>query len=318
MTIQSGQNVVMSMAVESSYGNGDGSGNNPAGNWDIIPFNTASLTFAQANFESQQITGDREVHDVIMGGHSVSGDISFHLNNQASIVTMINAVLGDITSSNAVNSVGSTRSSYAIEQNFKDLGAGNDVHVFAGCEFNTFNMTIPADGLIECTVGVVGSTLSTFTATEGGTVAGIVDTVNPFHSSDVKITLDGGSTAETVITDLTLNIDNGISTTNSVGSKLPIQGGIGKCRVTGSLTAHFANTTLFDSFKTSTAKDLTIQFGANSGATSMLFDMSRILLTTGAVEVGGEGLLTVSCDFVAMRNDSNNQSTISIDTDLSG
>ena len=50
----------------------------------------------------------------------------------------------------------------------------------------------------------------------------------------------------------------------------------------------------------------------------MLFDMSRILLTTGAVEVGGEGLLTVSCDFVAMRNDSNNQSTISIDTDLSG
>ena len=231
---------------------------------------------------------------------------------------MINAVLGDITSSNAVNSVGSTRSSYAIEQNFKDLGAGNDVHVFAGCEFNTFNMTIPADGLIECTVGVVGSTLSTFTATEGGTVAGIVDTVNPFHSSDVKITLDGGSTAETVITDLTLNIDNGISTTNSVGSKLPIQGGIGKCRVTGSLTAHFANTTLFDSFKTSTAKDLTIQFGANSGATSMLFDMSRILLTTGAVEVGGEGLLTVSCDFVAMRNDSNNQSTISIDTDLSG
>ena len=49
--------------------------------------------------------------------------------------------------------------------------------------------------------------------------------------------------------------------------------------------------------------------------TGKTFTMAKIIYTTGAVEVGGEGLLSVSMDFVAVTNGT--ASTLVIDTDLS-
>ena len=310
MTIASGTNVVVGFELEATYGTA-ATGND----YEIIPFKSASLSLAKTNHESAVITGNRELQDVIMGAHSVTGEISFDLAHQPAYITMLQGVLGDSSLSGGAMQIGSERQSYTIVQDFgTDLSGGDDAHVYTGCEFNNFSMSIPADGLIECSVGIVGATMTTETAgndadpDDGG--ANYVEANNPFHSSDATIT---SSEVDAILTDLSLSVENGIETTNSVGEVVPIQGGIGKCRVSGSLTAHFTTPALLEKFISNTSSTLTISFGSSS--TGISFAMPKIIYTTGAVEVGGEGLLSVAMDFVAVAA-SASQSALVIDTIL--
>ena len=77
MAIASGTNVVVGFKKETVYGE------EVAGeDYQIIPFKSASLSLAKTNHESAVITGNRELQDVIMGAHSVTGEISFDLAYQ--------------------------------------------------------------------------------------------------------------------------------------------------------------------------------------------------------------------------------------------
>jgi len=310
MAIASGTNVIVGFKKETTYGS-EAAGTD----YQIIPFKSASLSLAKSSHESAVITGNRELQDVIMGAHSVTGEISFDLAHQPAYIGMLQGVLGDSILSAGAMQIGSERQSYTIVQDFgADLNGGDDAHVYTGCEFNNFSMSVPADGLIECSVGIVGATMTTETSgndvdpDNGGT--NYVEANNPFHSSDATIT---SSNLDAILTDLSLSVENGIETTNKVGDVIPIQGGIGKCRVSGSVTAHFTSPNLLEKFIGNTSSTLTISFG--SSTTGISFTMAKIIYTTGAVEVGGEGLLSVSMDFIAVAN-SATQSALVIDTAL--
>ena len=310
MAIASGTNVVVGFKEETAYGQ------EVAGtDYTIIPFKSASLSLAKTNHESAVITGNREVQDVIMGAHSVSGEISFDLAHQPAYIEMLRGVLGDDALSAGLMQIGSERQSYTIVQDFgTDLDGGDDAHVYTGCEFNNFSMSIPADGLVECSIGIVGATMTTEPSgndadpDDGGT--NYIEANNPFHSSDAVI-VEGA--ANSICTDLSLSIENGIETTNAVGDVIPIQGGISKCRVSGSMTCHFTSSALLEKFILNTSSALSIQF--DSGATGIKFDLPKIIYTTGAVEVGGEGLLSVAMDFVAVAS-SPTVGALTIDTAL--
>lgn len=311
MAIQSGQNTKLSIQEETTYGTAitDAA-------YDVVPFTSVNLTLAKTNFESAVITGDRQVQDVIMGAHSVTGDVSFELSHQGAYIEMLRAVLG----ANALESggdftIGLTRQSYTLHQTFLDLASGNnDVHVFKGCEFNTFSMTIPADGLIECSFGVIGSTMTTENSEIDGSETNYNDENNPYHSSQAVVSLGGATTA--LVTDFSLSIDNGISTANEIGSVLAVQGGIGKCRVTGSMTVHFdtQGVAQMEKFINNDKEAVIVTLG--SGQTGIKFTMAEVVYTTGTVEVSGEGLVSCSMEFSAIHKDTNNTSSLVIDTSL--
>tara|TARA_R110002153_G_scaffold80034_9_gene203866 strand:- start:1483 stop:2418 length:936 start_codon:yes stop_codon:yes gene_type:complete len=311
MPIANGQNVKLSIKEEATYGTAitDAA-------YDVFPFKSVNLTLTKTNHESAVITGDREVQDVIMGALSVAGDVSFDLSNQAAYVTGLLGIMGDNAASSGVIEIGSVRQSYTFHQTFVDLNSNNDVHVFKGCEFNSFSMSIPSDGLIECSFGLIGSTMSTENSEIDGSEANYTDTNNPYHSSDAVISLGGATTA--IVTDFSLAIDNGLATTNKIGALEAQQGGISKCRVTGSFTAHFDDSDgvgHYEKFLANTKEAIIVTLG--SGSTGMKFTMAEVVYTTSTVEVGGEGLLSISAEFTAIYKDSNNTSSLVIDTDLS-
>jgi len=311
MPIANGQNVKLSIKEETTYGTAI---TNAA--YDVFPFKSVNLSLTKTNHESAVITGDREVQDVIMGALSVAGDVSFDLSNQAAYITGLLGIMGDDAASSGVIEIGPVRQSYTFHQTFLDLSSNNDVHVFKGCEFNSFSMTIPSDGLIECSFGLIGSTMTTENAEIDGAEANYTDTNNPYHSSEAVISLGGATTA--IITDFSLAIDNGLATTNKIGALEAQQGGISKCRVTGSFTAHFddsAGVGHYEKFLANTKEAIVVTLG--SGSTGMSFTMAEVVYTTSTVEVGGEGLLSISAEFTAIYKDSNNTSALVIDTDLS-
>ena len=310
MPIANGQNVKLSIKEETTYGNAitDAA-------YDVFPFKSVNLSLTKTNHESGVITGDREVQDVIMGAVSVAGDVSFDLSHQAAYITGLLGVMGDDATSNGVINIGSVRQSYTFHQTFLDLNSNNDVHVFKGCEFNSFSMSIPSDGLIECSFGLIGSTMTTENAEIDGAEANYTDTNNPYHSSEAAIFLGGANTA--IITDFSLAIDNGLATTNKIGALEAQQGGISKCRVTGSFTAHFddsAGVGHYEKFLANDKEAIVVTLG--SSTTGMSFTMAEVVYTTSTVEVGGEGLLSISAEFTAIYKDSNNTSALVIDTDL--
>ena len=310
MPIANGQNVKLSIKEETTYGNAitDAA-------YDVFPFKSVNLSLTKTNHESGVITGDREVQDVIMGAVSVAGDVSFDLSHQAAYITGLLGIMGDDATSNGVINIGSVRQSYTFHQTFLDLNSNNDVHVFKGCEFNSFSMTIPSDGLIECSFGLIGSTMTTENAEIDGAEANYTDTNNPYHSSEADISLGGATTA--IITDFSLAIDNGLATTNKIGALEAQQGGISKCRVTGSFTAHFddsAGVGHYEKFLANDKEAIVVTLG--SSTTGMSFTMAEVVYTTSTVEVGGEGLLSISAEFTAIYKDSNNTSALVIDNDL--
>jgi len=310
MPIANGQNVKLSIKEETTYGNAitDAA-------YDVFPFKSVNLSLTKTNHESGVITGDREVQDVIMGAVSVAGDVSFDLSHQAAYITGLLGVMGDDATSNGVINIGSVRQSYTFHQTFLDLNSNNDVHVFKGCEFNSFSMSIPSDGLIECSFGLIGSTMTTENAEIDGAEANYTDTNNPYHSSEAAIFLGGANTA--IITDFSLAIDNGLATTNKIGALEAQQGGISKCRVTGSFTAHFddsAGVGHYEKFLANDKEAIVVTLG--SGTTGMSFTMAEVVYTTSTVEVGGEGLLSISAEFTAIYKDTSNTSALVIDTDL--
>jgi hypothetical protein len=314
MTIANGQNVKLSIQEETVYGTAI-----TDAPYAIFPFNSVNLSLTKTNHESQVITGNREVQDVIMGAVSVAGDVSFELSHQAAYIEGLRAVMGDDAlgtggDAGEIN-IGSVRQSYTFHQTFLDLGSNSDVHVFKGCEFNSFSMSIPSDGLVECTFGLIGSTMSVENSEIDGTEEGFVDANNPYHSNDCVITLGSATTA--IITDFSLAIDNGLATTNKIGAEAAQQGGISKCRVTGSFTAHFTDTDgvgQYNKFINGTKELLSVQLG--TGNTGMKFTMPEVVYTTATVEVGGEGLLSVSTEFTAIYKDNGNLSALEIDTAL--
>ena len=310
MPIANGQNVKLSIKEETTYGNAitDAA-------YDVFPFKSVNLSLTKTNHESGVITGDREVQDVIMGAVSVAGDVSFDLSHQAAYITGLLGIMGDDATSNGVINIGSVRQSYTFHQTFLDLNSNNDVHVFKGCEFNSFSMSIPSDGLIECSFGLIGSTMTTENAEIDGAEANYTDTNNPYHSSEAVISVGGATTA--IITDFSLAIDNGLATTNKIGALEAQQGGISKCRVTGSFTAHFddsAGVGHYEKFLANDKEAIVVTLG--SGTTGMSFTMAEVVYTTSTVEVGGEGLLSISAEFTAIYKDTSNTSALVIDTDL--
>ena len=311
MPIANGQNVKLSIKEEATYGTAvtDSA-------YDVFPFKSVNLSLTKTNHESAVITGDREVQDVIMGALSVAGDVSFDLSHQAAYITGLLGIMGDDAAASGVINIGSVRQSYTFHQTFVDLNSNNDVHVFKGCEFNSFSMSIPSDGLIECSFGLIGSTMTTEDSEIDGVEANYTDTNNPYHSSEAVISLGGATTA--IITDFSLAIDNGLATTNKIGALAAQQGGISKCRVTGSFTAHFDDSDgvgHYEKFLANDKEAIIVTLG--SGTTGMSFSMAEVVYTTSTVEVGGEGLLSISAEFTAIYKDSNNTSSLVIDTDLS-
>lgn len=299
----SGANTRLALEAESTYGT------EPSGNWSIFPFNSHTLGLTKAVNESAIITGDRNVKNVKLGAHQVAGDITFDLSNQAIYSEVFRALLGSTTITNGQSGVGTERISFSGQTEFLDLTGINDVHIYNGLEMNSLGLSIPATGICTGTLGVVGQTMDTEATSVGGTLVAADDTNLPFDASEVTIT-EGA--ADSIVTELSLNIDNGLSNQNVVGSVLAAQGAGGKCRVTGSMTALFESGTLLEKFIANTESALTLEFG--SGADGFRFVMPRIVFTAGASPVEGDGLISLSMEFQALAN--GNASSITFDDDL--
>lgn len=204
-----------------------------------------------------------------------------------------------IASNAQVVSTGTTRRSFTIERNFSDIG---QYQRYTGCEFDKFALSVKPEGIVECVFSVLGQGQSGGTTALGGATYNAATTSSPFDGFSGAIS-EGGS-AIALVTDVKLNLNNGLASLFVVGSSQTIQPSIGRSNVTGTVTAFFQDVVLLNKFLNETVSSLSFTIG--DGTNTMTFYCPRIKYTGAPPNVSGEGPVTLAMPFQAILDPTTN------------
>lgn len=193
---------------------------------------------------------------------------------------------------------GTTRRSFSVERFFGDvLTADKPYHRFTGVELNTLALAISANAMITGTFGALGQNMTTGqTALAGATYA------NPTTTSPLDSftgTLNEAGTPIAVITEIQLNLENGLEARFVVGSKQSILPSIGRSNCSGTITAYFENSLLLDKFINETESSIIFELPDGAG-NKYIVTLPRIKYNGGQPDVEGEGPITLSMPFQAL------------------
>lgn len=275
-----------------------------------------TLGLSKESLQSEEIRDDRQIADFRHGARQVGGDINFELSF-GSFDDLLEAVtLGTWAADGAPGGdgdrlkAGTVRRSFTVERFFGDIAtADKPYHRFTGVELNTLALAISANAMITGTFGTVGSDMSTAQAAIAGATYAAPTTTSPLDS--FTGTLNEAGVPIAVITEIQLNLENGLEARFVVGSKKSILPSIGRSNVSGTITAYFENSLLLDKFINETESSIVFELPDGAG-NKYVFTLPRIKYNGGQPDVEGEGPITLSMPFQALL-DSATQSNIIID-----
>lgn len=267
----------------------------PNPTWQTVRHTGTTLALSKESLQSEELRDDRQIADFRLGARQVGGDISIELS-YGSFDVILEALLAGTWDENILKA-GVIRRTFSVERFFADLGAANKpYHRFVGVEFNTLAVTIAANAMVTATIGVLGLDFSVSNAPLVGATVEPPTTTSPLDSFTGQLTESGQVIG--VVTELTLNLDNGMAARFVVGSKTSIKPSIARSNLTGQVTAYFENSTLLDRFITEENSSLTFTMPDGEG-NSYDWIIPRLKYTGGAPDVSGEGPITLSMPFQA-------------------
>lgn len=203
-----------------------------------------------------------------------------------------------IVTAHEIVKAGTTRHSFTFMRHFADLpGGSNPYYLYTGVEVNNVQLQISANAMITGTFSVLGKGQETASSAPAGTTYNPESTTSPLDSFSGELKENGNTIA--VITEIQLNLENGLETRFVVGSKDSINPSSGRSNCSGTITAYFEDSTLVDKFLNET--ESSIEFTLPDGAGNKLrVELPRIKYTGGQPDVSGEGPITLSMPFQAL------------------
>lgn len=287
MAFASGSNHSMGYVAESAYGVTPAT---PA----FKPFRHTGTTLAlsKETLQSEELRNDRQIAAFRHGNKQVGGDVNSELAF-TDFDDMLEALFCGTWASDTLK-VGTTRRSFTIERRFADIGQ----HLrYKGCEVNTFNLTVQPNANVTATFGIVGQDQDPNNEEITGATYPDVQGAGSFDSFSGTIT-EGGS-AIAVVSQIEINLANGIEPNFVVGSDVTAQNTIGRSNLTGTLTAYFEDETLLNKFINETSSSLVFSLLDDAGNT-IEFNIPNLKYGSGQPDVSSDGSVTVSLEFQAL------------------
>lgn len=261
-----------------------------------------TLGLSKSTLQSSEQRDDRQVAAYKHGNSSVAGNLDFELTF-ATFDDFLEALLGGTWTTNVLKA-GTTRRSFTIQRKHTDI---SQFLTFTGAEVNSMSLSIAPNQMVTGSFGLIAQAQGLAEVTSPTYSA--ANTNTPFDSFSGSIT-EGGS-GISVVTGLTLNIDNGLDPQFVVGSATTIRPSIGNINVTGSMQVHFENATLMNKFINETASSLVLVL-TDVDSNSYTITLPNIKYNSGQPDTSGDGPITLSMDFIALY-DSGSSTNIQID-----
>lgn len=262
--------------------------------FETLRITTTTLGLTKESLQSQENRSDRQIADFRLGSNQVAGDIGFELSYDTFDLLLEAALMG--TWATDVLRPGVTRRSFTAMREFADLATGDKFFLYTGVEVNTLALTIAANAMITGTFSCMGRGMTTAASQPTGAVINPPTTTTPLDSFTGTIT-EGGTTIATV-TELTLNLTNGLESRFVVGSKDSISPSVARSNLTGNVTAYFENSALVKKFINEESSSLAFTLPDADG-NELEFTIPRLKYTGGQPDVSGEGPITLALPFQA-------------------
>jgi len=237
----------------------------------VLPFTSESLKKSRNLISSKTIRSGRNPQMPVRGNVEVGGDISFEMSHQYG--KMLHLALGSYVAVSG-ESVGmaagtakhtfkiGTLPSFTVEKQFPDLDTAKYFQ-YSGCRVNSLKVDIKSEGFIECSASLMGARETIANSSFDAAPVDLGHT--PFDGFEVALT-DGGAVLANC-TEISFTVENNLDGSNYVidgtGERLAIPTGVAK--VTGSVTALFENSTLYEKAVNNTESVITIVLTLGTG-----------------------------------------------------
>jgi hypothetical protein len=276
----------------------------------VLPYISESVRLNRNLIESKTIRSSRNPQMPVRGNVDVAGDINFELSPQYG--RMLKHIFGGYTPSGEsapythTFKIGDLPVGMMIEKQFTDLATA-EYFQYNGCKVNQFKCTAKTEGMIDCSVSLIGAKETVAVASFDATATDNGHTPFDGFTGSVK---QGGSPMG-IVTGFDFTIDNGLDggtyVLDGTGQRYSLPEGSAK--VSGSLQCLFDAVVLYNLAVAHTETSLELHFtsGAGTGATAgnekLSFYFDEIVFKPQAPVVQGPTGLLVELPFVAYYND---------------
>ena len=269
--------------------------------WQIIRHTGNTIGMEKNALESAELRADRKVVVSRHGVRQTNGDLNVEFS-YGSFDTLLEALMCGTWTADVLTG-GINRRSFSMQRHFQDLAAGGQYIRITGLEANTMALKIAAEEMLTATFGMVGKDAFIESTETTGSTYTPATTTQPMDAFSGTLTIDAVAVA--VITEINLEVDNGIEPRFVVGSKTTIDPSIMRQRVRGSMTAYFEDSnsgSLIDNFYNEVEKAVVFTTPDLDG-NSYTFNMPRVKFNSGKPDISGDGPIMLSIDFEALASE---------------
>lgn len=269
------------------------SGVTPAtGTLKIFRATKSGLDINIATLQSEEIRDDAEVADFRLGTRHVEGTASAEFSYETFDDLLAAALRSSFVS--GIVKGGIDRQSFTFIDYNADI-TDFPYTIYRGCEVNTLAITVAASAMVGIEFGIVGRTMEQTATLPAGLTVGTRTTTAPMDGFSGALNM-GGSVVD-VITEMAINIENGIEPRFVVGSKFSIKPGSKRRQVTGTMTAYYEDNALRTKFLNEQESELTIDIIDGTTGAGYRFTMPRVKITEAPRPIDGEGDIMLNMSY---------------------
>jgi hypothetical protein len=250
--------------------------------------NSTSLNLNRAAFGSEELRPDRMIADYRAGTKSVEGNVVTELS-QTSHDDMLAAALCGTWVGNVLKA-GSVRKSFSLERHFQDI---NEFLRYRGAQVDTLQISMTTGAVVGLTFGYWAKGMDVAQAIIVGATYPAAPSTPTMDAISGSITENGIPIA--VATEVTLNLANNLNPRFVIGSAESLEPSIGRSNLTGTLSAYFESSVLYQKFLTNA--DSSLEVVCSDGTESFTFLVPKLKYTGGDVPVSGEGPVSIQMPF---------------------
>ncbi len=304
MSQQQGSNVKLLIDTETTFKSNPGS---PDAMY--LPFVSESLRLNRNLISSNTIRSSRDPQQPVRGNVDISGDITIELSPQHGRLLRhvyggyATAVTGEMYTH--TYKIGALPVGMVIEKQFTDIDSARYFQ-YNGCRVNSFKLSTKSEGMIECSVSVMGAKETIAVNTMDATPTDLGFT--PFEAFEAAITKDsvslGGVTEIEFTLENNLDGDNYIIDGTGERDSMPA----GSAKVSGTVRAIFDSITLYNLAINNTECSLSLVFTKGTGAGTsgnekLTFTFDEVIFKPQAPIVDGPTGVMVELPFEAFYRD---------------
>lgn len=280
------------------------SGVTPAtGALDIFRATKSGLDITIAALQSEEIRDDAEIADFRLGTRSVAGTASAEFSPVTFDPLIAAALRSQFVGNDVVGGV--------VRQSFTFIDYNADIPdfpytIYAGCEINTMAISVSAAAMTTIEFGIVGRTMTQAAELPPGLTVNPRTSTSPMDGFSGALTM--GADVVDVITEMAINLDNGIEPRFVVGSKFSIKPGAKRRNVTGTLTAYYEDNKLRSRFLNEQESTLVIDIIDGTTGQGYKFTLPRIKITEAPRPIDGEGDIMLNMSYQGLLDSSTGNS----------